>query len=122
MKIADSLLFLEQYNHLNKSEIISALILHDIIKKGINEDQCTVFEHPKLASDYFRNQYDENIINFPDLQLSIDNICRLIESHMGQWNTSKHSELELSKPTGEDEKFVHLCDYLASRKFLECVL
>ena len=42
-----------------------------------------------------------------------------IATHMGQWNTARYSKVELSKPKNKYQKFVHLCDYLASRKFLE---
>lgn len=37
----------------------------------------------------------------------------------GQWNTARYSKVELPKPKNKYQKFVHLCDYLASRKFLE---
>ena len=47
-------------------------------------------------------------------------ISNCIKSHMGQWNTDyKTKEEILPKPVTELEKFVHLCDYLASRKLLE---
>ena len=35
------------------------------------------------------------------------------------WNTSKYSKVELPKPKNKFQKYVHLCDYLASRKYLE---
>ena len=41
-------------------------------------------------------------------------IAELVESHMGEWNYSV-----LPKPKTDLQKFVHECDYLASRKFLE---
>lgn len=43
-----------------------------------------------------------------------------IASHMGQWNTDYKSGKEiLPKPSSPLQKFVHQCDYLASRKYLE---
>ena len=41
---------------------------------------------------------------------------------MGQWNKNKYSKIELPKPELEPQKFVHMCDYLASRKWLEVKL
>lgn len=38
---------------------------------------------------------------------------------MGQWNTSKRSNIELPKPEFAEQILVHLFDYLASRKFIE---
>ena len=37
---------------------------------------------------------------------------------MGKWNTDYKDKTKevLPKPVTESEKFVHLCDYLASRK------
>ena len=44
---------------------------------------------------------------------------RVISSHMGQWNKSNYSSVELPKPSDKYEFFVHMCDYLSSKKFLE---
>lgn len=38
---------------------------------------------------------------------------------VGQWNTVRYSKVVLPTPKTKYQKFVHLCDYLASRKFLE---
>jgi hypothetical protein len=47
-------------------------------------------------------------------------ICDCVASHMGSWNTDYKTKKEiLPKPITSMEKFVHLCDYLASRRFLE---
>lgn len=35
---------------------------------------------------------------------------------MGQWNVNLYSKTILPKPKTATQKFVHLCDYLASRK------
>lgn len=43
-------------------------------------------------------------------------ISRLIASHMGQWNRAFNSNVTLPKPKSDIQQFVHLCDYLASRK------
>ena len=45
-------------------------------------------------------------------------MCKLIESHMGKWNKNKFSTVELPIPRDEYQRFVHRCDYLASRNYL----
>ena len=54
-----------------------------------------------------------------DCPFSVD-IANCIHSHMGKWNTDYRTKREiLPKPKTVVEKFVHTCDYLASRKYLE---
>ena len=49
-----------------------------------------------------------------------EEIADLVATHMGQWNTDYRNGLEImQKPSTKAQSFVHLCDYLASRKFLE---
>ena len=106
IKIALSLLELEQYKDLNRDYVIIALLLHDGLKQG-NSEGNTVKEHPWLAANYVRN------FDYPN-KVQLGEIASLIESHMGQWNYGI-----LPKPQSDAQKFIHLCDYLASRKFLE---
>lgn len=97
-----------------KDLIIMALIMHDGLKKGIDEEEYTRFDHPLLVSKLIM----ENVNN---LEMGIDSVrkmCMLIESHMGKWNTSKYSKVELPLPTSEIQRYVHRCDYLASRVYL----
>lgn len=128
VKIANDLLSLEQNSHLPKDEIIAALILHDSIKKGNNGSNYTVTEHPLYAADFIGKKIDEFEVEYEveceeleDLRLKVNSIQRLIKSHMGQWNLDyRLGKAILPKPVEEDEKFVHTCDYLASRKYLTC--
>ena len=116
VKIANSLLSLEYYDKLFsdslKDYIRAAIILHDCCKSGINfERQFTCHEHPLLACDLIRE-----IVGPCEYT---DTVCNLIKTHMGQWTKNKHSKIELPAPETEVQMFVHTCDYLASRKFLE---
>ncbi len=43
----------------------------------------------------------------------------VISSHMGEWNTSSYSKVVLPLPKTKYQKFVHLCDLLSSKKFLD---
>ena len=51
-------------------------------------------------------------------QLDTLQVRRLIASHMGPWNIDERGNKILPLPVRYDEKFVHACDYLASRDFL----
>lgn len=128
VKIANDLLNLEWYKEkfteLERDSIIAALILHDSCKSGKEWDsQYTMHTHPiqagDLLEDTIRDTFnDENMSNYAM------EIARLMRSHMGQWNEpgpwNKYNDRTvLPKPETDAEFFVHLCDYLASRKFLE---
>lgn len=118
VKIANDLLQLEQNKSLAyfKDQIITALILHDTVKSGL-QGGYTVSEHPLLAADLFKRANKENGETVSPIDEAV--ICDMIKSHMGQWNTAFRSNAEiLPKPKSELQKFVHLCDYLASRKWL----
>lgn len=109
IKIAIELLNLEQYEELKqyKDEIVIALLLHDGFKQGNKKEGYTVNEHPFLAANYVRNANYKN-------KVKLGLIGSLIETHMGQWDSGVNL-----KPVTNLQNFVHLCDYLASRKFLE---
>ena len=107
----------ETYNNFTEIEkdlIIMALIMHDGLKKGIKEEEYTRFDHPLLVSKLIME-------NANNLEMDIEDVrkmCMMIESHMGKWNTNKYSKVELPIPTSEIQRFVHRCDYLASRNYL----
>ena len=115
IKIAMSLFAIDEYTFVPdmRDYIIAALILHDTCKSGIDwKNEYSVHEHPLLVSELIENALSPN-----DPYRWI--VGRLIESHMGQWTTSKHSNIVLPHPLTDAQKFVHLCDYLASRNFID---
>ena len=119
VKFALEMLNLEQFDELRplKDELIAALLLHDSIKMGWdNENKWTVFEHPNLAADFTMKKALEIGTLKKD---SINRICGAIRSHGGQWNRDKDGREILPKPVTRFEQFVHLCDYLASRRWLD---
>ena len=102
---------------LNTNDIglmLVACMMHDSLKSGWQEDyeksHFTKFEHPLWAAHLVRGMKGF----LPDNQLEF--IAHCIESHMGQWNTSKYSQAVLPKPSDKYQWLVHLADYLASRK------
>jgi hypothetical protein len=114
--IAEALLSLEQNKHLNHDRIISALIIHDSFKQGLGTSKHTKFEHPLFSANaiqLFAKEYH------PNMKDEADEIAKLVITHMGEWNTSNYSKVTLPKPYTEEQKFVHMCDYLASRKNIE---
>ena len=38
---------------------------------------------------------------------------------MGEWNTNSYSNVVLPLPKDKFQRFVHMCDFLSSRKFLD---
>ena len=114
VSIALDLLSLEQYRHLSDARdcIIAALILHDTFKKGRDGKKWTVFDHPLIAAEFVVEMADR-----VSVQMKYVNVIRdLIATHMGQWTEDYDGVQRLQKPETEAQKFVHLCDFLASRK------
>lgn len=103
------------YSERDKDIIILALLVHDGLKYGVKEKETyTRFDHPILASEYIRSYKDK--LNMTEEEL--DKACNAVASHMGPWNTSNYSDVVLPVPKAPIEKFVHMCDYLASRRFI----
>ncbi|MGN1372100.1 MAG: hypothetical protein ACI4XM_07505 [Candidatus Coprovivens sp.] len=97
-----------------KDLIIMALVLHDSVKKGEIESKYTLFDHPLVAGEFIRKYRNELKLTDDDL----DFLCSAIASHMGRFNTSEYSDVILPLPKTPEQKFVHMCDFLASRKVI----
>ena len=67
-----------------------------------------------LAANFIRDNSDKLSMTKEE----IDKVCDMISAHMGPWNSSEYSNVKLPVPSKPIEKFVHMCDYLASRRFL----
>lgn len=112
---------LEQYNSKFTSREMDLMrvagLVHDGRKSGeqfdYDKSKYTKFDHPiRMANEIL--SYDGKYLNHDELEF----IAHCIESHMGQWATDKKSNTVLPKPIDEYQQFVHLADYLASRKDL----
>lgn len=112
VELFDTNLF--NYSDRQKDIIIASLILHDGCKSGLEHNQYTVTEHPLIVAELLKNNntiLDENTLNI---------ILNNIKTHMGRWNQDYKTKKEvLPLPTTGMQRFVHMCDYLASRKCLE---
>ena len=99
-----------------KDLIIVALLLHDGLKHGAEGGKYTMFDHPLQASKFIMENKDNLKMDTFDIRF----VCTLIESHMGQWtyDSYKHEDV-LPKPVNAASRFVHMCDFLSSKKFLD---
>lgn len=105
------------YSDNTKDIIISALLLHDGCKHGLNDSKYTITEHPIVVVEMIRNNNDLN--NLLDKEI-FDKIMNGILTHMGQWTSDYKTGKEvLEKPKTGIQNFIHMCDYLASRKSIE---
>jgi 23S rRNA maturation-related 3'-5' exoribonuclease YhaM len=114
-RMANELFGIYKFPARTKDLIILSCVMHDTIKKGEVEEQYTRFEHPILAAEFVKK-------NKKDLKLTnedIDFVYECIASHMGRFNTSDYSDVILPLPKTPEQKFVHMCDYLGSRKVID---
>ncbi len=106
----------DKYTSREKDLMLIALTMHDGVKHGIPEEKYTRADHPLLASKLIKENRDKLAMKDEDVEF----ICSVIESHMGPWNTHPYTKEEiLPIPKDKYQNFVHMCDYLASRKFLD---
>ena len=119
-RFANHLLQLEQnqnvFTERERDLIIVSIMLHDGWKHGNAGSTFTTHEHPQVCADWIEtNEIFNEVLPLEDRKI----IASAISSHMGQWNETKRSKVVLNKPVTEIQKFVHMCDYLASRKDIE---
>ena len=120
VRIAIELFRMEMFNYFEeegKDLIISSLILHDGRKLGNIQGKYTITEHPLVQA--FSMRANSSLIKMLPKE-QFETICENIGSHMGAWNCAPRSSKEvLPKPKGKMQNFVHLVDYIASRRCLE---
>ena len=98
-----------------KDMMIVGLMVHDGLKHGLVKETYVRFDHPILICNYIR----ENKAKLDFSENEIKALTNMIESHMGPWNTNNYSEVVLPVPSNKYQRFVHMCDFLSSRKFLD---
>lgn len=102
------------FNEREKDLMIMALIMHDGFKHGLKKSTYTVFDHPLVVANFIKDNKDKLTLNDEDINF----IAEVISSHMGEWNTNPYSDVILPIPKNRYQKFVHMCDFLASKKFI----
>lgn len=98
-----------------KDLMIIALIMHDGLKHGKIKEKYVRFDHPVLIANYIKENKEKT--TFTDEEIEF--LSNVVASHMGQWNTNPYSDVVLPVPHNKYQRFVHMCDFLASRKFLD---
>lgn len=105
----------------------ASLILHDCMKPDDTPKHSTKFDHPLLAANLFvdtcKGYLSAPFVSTDDIAY-MKNVVPLVKgciaSHMGQWNTAPYAKgIVLPKPSSPIELFCHMCDYIASRKYID---
>lgn len=105
----------DKYTSHEKDLMLMSLLVHDGLKLGLPQEKYTRFDHPILMGKFILDKYKEIGITKEDAEF-MDNV---IKTHMGPWTTDYNGNEVLEKPKNKYQNFVHMCDYLASRK---CIL
>ena len=105
----------EKYTDHEKDLMLVSLLVHDGLKSGNPKEKYTRFDHPILMANYILEKHEEIGISKEDATFCAD----VIKTHMGYWTTDYDGNEVLEKPKTKYQNFVHMCDYLASRK---CIL
>ena len=119
VRIAIGMFPLTNYTDNEKDKIILALIMHDSFKHGSVFCKYSKSNHPVIAAGQVRAYCEMWLPECYGSDFGIS-IAELILTHMGQWNTDWKTKKEIMpKPSTSMQRYVHMCDYLASRKYLE---
>ncbi len=103
------------FTNTEKDLIIMALILHDGCKLGMPQTKYTVVDHPLVVCDIICEKQTKTKLNNKEIAF----LCMMIKTHMGEWNKDFNENEVLEKPSNKYQKFVHMCDFLASKKFFD---
>ena len=104
----------DKYTQKEKDLMIMGLILHDGVKCGVPKERYTRFDHPIMMADMIMDNEERLEIDMEEIEF----VCDVIKTHMGPWTSDFNGVEVLEKPKTKYQNFVHMCDYLASRKML----
>lgn len=104
----------DKYTDREKDLILMSLLVHDGLKLGLPKEKYTRFDHPILMGKFILDNKEEIGLNLEDATFMND----VIKTHMGPWTTDYDGNEVLEKPKTKYQNFVHMCDFLASRKCL----
>ena len=105
----------DKYTQDEKDLMIMALILHDGVKSGVPKEKYTRFDHPIMIGQMIMDNEENMELKMEEIEFLDD----VIKTHMGPWTTDYNGVEVLERPKTKYQNFVHMCDFLASRKFLE---
>ena len=119
VRIAKTLLDNEIIGSVFKQEekdlMIIGLIIHDGLKYGIEKEKYTRVDHPILISNYLKDNKDKLTLTENEIMF----ICNVVETHMGAFTKDFRGNEVLERPINKYQKFVHMCDDLSSKKYLD---
>ena len=104
----------DKYTAREKDLMLMSLLVHDGLKLGDPQERYTRFDHPILMADFIVDNYKEIGLSKEDAKFMGD----VIKTHMGPWTTDYNGNEVLERPKTKYQNFVHMCDFLASRKCL----
>ncbi|MBQ6135716.1 MAG: HD domain-containing protein [Bacilli bacterium] len=104
----------EKYTKRQKDLLLMSLLVHDGLKLGLPQEKYTRFDHPILMADFILKNKEEIGLSQEETEF----MASVIQTHMGPWTTDYNGNEVLEKPKTKYQTFVHMCDYLASRKCL----
>ena len=104
----------DKYTKREKDLLLMSLLVHDGLKLGLPQEKYTRFDHPILMGQFLLDHCKEFNLSKEDANFMND----VIKTHMGPWITDYNGNDVLEKPKTKYQNFVHMCDYLASRKCL----
>ena len=104
----------KKYTDHEKDLMLMALLLHDGFKKGIKEERYTRFDHPLISAQVVLDNASKVGLSSEDANFISD----AIKTHMGDYTVDYNGNEVLEKPHTKYQNFVHMCDFLASRKCL----
>ena len=104
--------FLDLTNEMNKQSKVweNLKVNFDCIYSGFLGSESQV----EIVSNFIKENKDKTEFSLEDIEF----IRNAIESHMGEWNTDFYGLEELPLPKNRYQRFVHMCDFLASHKFI----
>lgn len=105
----------DKYTQDEKDLMIMALLLHDGVKSGVPKERYTRFDHPIMMAEMLMDYEDNMELEMEEIEFLGD----VIKTHMGPWTTDYNGVEVLERPKTKFQNFVHMCDFLASRKALE---
>lgn len=105
----------DKYTEKEKDLMLMALLIHDGLKSGNPKEKYTRFDHPILMADFLMDNEEALGLEVEEIEFLGD----VIKTHMGVWTTDYNGVEVLEKPKTKYQNFVHMCDFLASRK---CIL
>lgn len=95
----------------NRDEILSACIIHDLLKQGVKKSGYTTKNHPALAADLVeRVQKDTQFLDRESYEI----IRCCVGFHYGLWSSSPW--LKSLKEYTPEELCMYLADYVASKR------